>query len=781
MDIEDVFQCLCKWVTFVKQSPSPVSMDSLVTGHAFAEVLHIIDPGYFDENWRDSIKAAVNSSSYWRIKAFALRRLMKSLLKYSAEVCNNPIMGRIIPDVTLIARDNSLPELVKFMQLLVASAVHGPKGKEMIEAILTLEESIQQTIMLSIKELETSKGKCEPITPDEEKQVMFEELNDALQSHENIAAHCVQLETQLAEYAAEKQSLLSKIASLTQQLQASSSSLEELKKESSTKVAQLGATIKTLEMEMAKSENSRDMLSYELEQLQKELWDYQMRGTSKSEDQTRKAKDEIDELRAKAADADTFSEQVVTLKKKLEAVGDLRSQIKVLEEKNASLVASLVQSEEVGCTYVRRRVSFKKFFKEQRKSAARKVQLETLKMKLQQAELKAEEEGRKAVQFELELRKVTEKEAEMTQERDRLMQERKTLQDTVDELQCRLLETSSSSGIAQSSLEVGPPGADMDTVMALVADAPVEIKQKLIQLYQENRLLRLRLANEKEATSDSEISQNTFAGERATAASNVATKSTTVPPDETEVNLLKSQVEKLTAELEAKEEQIKQDKKVYYDNLEKARQVIYALNTAVKCGADTNYTISDIEAMKASIAQKESMIEDMQESFNRSKIMYEQEERLITTAFHELAWQLHRKAGEERLAIAFGEEPPTFLNQQRQLSMTKPKAAGDTYANHSYRWLTVLLALVFVSAACGSDTWWQAVDCCVVGHEFNEADIFQFIWHVFFPSFGLTFYDCTERSRFEKKKTLCYCVPPFGNCGAVVGRLNVCPPVSPAK
>ncbi|CDW58926.1 HOOK domain containing protein [Trichuris trichiura] len=692
MDMEDVFQCLCKWIAFVKQSPSPVSLDSLVTGHAFAEVLHIIDPSYFDENWRDSIKAAVNSSSYWRIKAFALRRLMKALLKYNAEVCNNPVTGRIIPDVTLIARDNSLPELVKFMQLLVASAVHGPKGKEMIEAILTLEESIQQTIMLSIKELETSKGKCEPITPDEEvgpatasrfrqqyervfkfsqKQVMFEELNDALQSHENIAAHCVHLETQLADCTAEKQSLLSKIASLTQQLQASSLSFEELKKESSAKAAQLSATVKTLEMEMAKSENSRDMLSYELEQLQKELWDYQMRGASKSEDQSRKAKDEIDELRAKAADADTLSEQVVTLKKKLEVVGDLRSEIKVLEEKNASLVAQLVQSEE-----------------EQRKSAGRKVQLETLKMKLQQAESKAEEEARKGVQFELELRKLTEKEAEMTQERDRLMQERKTLQDNVDELQCLLLETANSSGVAQNSLDVASPGADMDTVMALVADAPVEIKQKLLRLYQENRLLRSRLTSEKESTSDNEISQNILADERLTPASNVATRSTTVLSDETEVEMLRSQVEKLTTELESKDEQIKQDKKAYYDNLEKARQVIYALNTAVKCGADTNYTISDIEAMKASIAQKERMIEDLQESLNRTKIMYEQEERLITTAFHELvssnAWQLHRKAGEERMAIAFGEEPPTFLNQQRQLSMTKPKAAGDTYANHNY-------------------------------------------------------------------------------------------------
>uniref|UniRef100_A0A5S6QPE8 HOOK N-terminal domain-containing protein n=1 Tax=Trichuris muris TaxID=70415 RepID=A0A5S6QPE8_TRIMR len=675
MDVEDVFQCLCKWLAFVQQSPSPVSQESLVTGHAFAELLHIIDPCYFDENWRDSIKAAVNSSSYWRIKAFALRRLMKSLLKYSADVCNNPIMGANVPDVALIARDGSIPELVKFMQLLVASAVHGPKGKEMIEAILTLEESIQQTIMLSIKELETSRGDGGPITPDDEKQAMFEELNDALQSHENIAAHCVKLEAQLSDCTAERQSLVKKIASLTQQLQVTSLSYEELKKESSNKVSQLGATLKTLEMEMAKSENSRDMLSYELEQVRKELWDYQMRGTSKSEDQERKAKDELDEMRAKAAEAESLSEQVASLKKKLEGAGDLRSQMKMLEEKNASLVAEAVQFEE-----------------EQRKSAARKVQLEALKMKIQQAESKAEEEARKAVQLELELRKVSEKEAEMAQERERLVKERKVLQDSVDELQCRLLETTSSPGPSGSSVEVGSPGADMDTVMALVADAPVEIKQKLLQLYQENRLLRMRLTTEKESFGDVEVTPKATEDEGTNSIEYRNAESSTIAHcadfDETaqsEVTKLRNQLEQLREELQAKDEQIKLDKKIYYDNLEKARRVIYALNTAVKCGADTNYTVSDIEAMKASIAEKESIIEDMQEAFNRSKIMYEQEERLITTAFHELAWQLHRKAGEERMGVAFGEEPPTFLNQQRQLSMTQQKATGDSYANHAYR------------------------------------------------------------------------------------------------
>ncbi|VDP26068.1 unnamed protein product [Soboliphyme baturini] len=128
-----------------------------------------------------------------------------------------------IPDAVLATRDENKVELTKMMKIILAAAVGSPRGKEVIEKIMTLQKSIQQIVMMSIKELDDTKVSltAEPIELFD--VALFENSNASevsgspkvLQADLNEAMEkCEELENQVSALQKEKHHILQENESL---------------------------------------------------------------------------------------------------------------------------------------------------------------------------------------------------------------------------------------------------------------------------------------------------------------------------------------------------------------------------------------------------------------------------------------------------------------------------------------------------------------------------------------------------------------------------------------
>ncbi|UYV66629.1 HOOK3 [Cordylochernes scorpioides] len=101
----------------------------------------------------------------------------------------------------------------------------------------------------------------------------------------------------------------------------------------------------------------------------------------------------------------------------------------------------------------------------------------------------------------------------------------------------------------------------------------------------------------------------------------------------------------------------------YRKYLDKAKNVITSLNTKQHSGMGPA-----IMTLKNQLAEKDKIIEALEAEVEKTRTLTETEERLITTAFFNLGSQLQRKAAEERLSHSPAPAGQTFLSRQRQAS-----------------------------------------------------------------------------------------------------------------
>jgi protein HOOK3 len=90
-----------------------------------------------------------------------------------------------------------------------------------------------------------------------------------------------------------------------------------------------------------------EMQEKELLELQSKLEELQ-----KMADEARHLKDEVDILRETADKAVKYEATIASYKKKLEEYGDLKRQVKILEDKNTDYMQQNMELEEVCASYV---------------------------------------------------------------------------------------------------------------------------------------------------------------------------------------------------------------------------------------------------------------------------------------------------------------------------------------------------------------------------------------------------------------------------------------------
>lgn len=699
----ELCESLLTWIqTFGVEAPC-AAVDEMTSGVAMAQVLQKIDGMYFTDAWISRVKPDVGDN--WRLKISNLKKILKGILDYNHEVLGQQINDFTLPDVSLIAEHSDAAELGRMLQLILGCAVNCEQKQEYIQTIMMMEESVQHVVMTAIQELmskETpvSTGSDSYVDLDRQLKKTVEDLSDALSTKEEIAQRCHELDMQVAALQEEKSSLLAENQVLMERLN-QSDSIEDLNSPAGRRHLQLQTQLEQLQEETFRLEAAKDDYRIRCEELEKELME--VRGQNEEltslAEEAQSLKDEMDVLRHSSDKVQKLEVQVEVYKKKLEDLGDLRRQVKLLEEKNTSYMQNTVTLEE-----------------DLRKANAARGQLETYKRQVVELQNKLSEESRKADKMEFEYKRVKEKVDSLQKEKDRLRTERDSLKETIEELRCvKAQESQLTSGLE-------PLGSNEPSDSLAAEIVTPEIRERLIRLQHENKMLKLaqegsdnaqiallqslledtnsrkneletenRLVNQRVLAGQSQVEElqkslqehgskadDTVLMKRKCqehldklrdATNELQKKSTAIEELENNHTSSVQRIEELEDALKRKDEDMKQMEERYKKYLEKAKSVIRTLDPKQNQGS-----APEVQALKNQLHERERMIHSLEREHDKTRSQRDQEEKLIVSAWYNMGMALQKKAAEDRLANTGSGQ--SFLARQRQATSTRRSYPG---------------------------------------------------------------------------------------------------------
>ncbi|KAI3368321.1 hypothetical protein L3Q82_008024 [Scortum barcoo] len=685
-------------------TPAPCrTVEELTTGAAMSQALHQIDPAWFSDGWLSRIKTDVEDN--WRLKMNNLKKILQMVVDYYNEVLAQEISDFPLPDLALVAEHSDSEQLGRLLQLILGCAVRCERKQEYIQIIMTLEESVQHVVMTAIQELmskETMSSFGAELSGDLEQQLKkaLEDLAELLAEKEALAQRCQELDIQVAVLQEERNSLLAENDVLTDRAN-QLDTFDDPSTPSGRKHSQLQQQFEALQEENFRLEAAKDDYRIHCEELEKQLIEVQHRNdelTSLAEE-SRAVKDELDVLRNCSDRVVMLEASVETYKRKLENLGDLKRQMKLLEENNMTYMQNTVSLEE-----------------ELRKANAARAQLETYKRQVQELHRKLSEETRRADNLAFEMKKLEEKYETVTKEKERIIIERESLKEINEELRCTQAQEHqlSQAGMIPS----GSPSHDN-----LAAEIiPVEYREKFIRLQHENKMLRvqqedcerekiaaLQVQLEEAHKTRSELdTENRLSRERINELQQQvedlqkALQSQAAKPDDSNlkrkldahmVQLNEAQdeimkkkelledlqpdntqtslkVDELMAALKKKDDDMRAMEERYKMYLEKARNVIRALDPKL------NPATAEIQALRNQLADRDKHIVNLERQCEQARLR-EYEEKLIVTAWYNKSLNFQKLAIESRLggcSSSVVSPGQSFLSQQRQVSNAPRRA-----------------------------------------------------------------------------------------------------------
>uniref|UniRef100_UPI003AAC40A1 protein Hook homolog 2 isoform X2 n=1 Tax=Centroberyx gerrardi TaxID=166262 RepID=UPI003AAC40A1 len=696
LDKAELCDSLLNWLqTF--QVPSCTSKHDLTSGVAIAHVLHRIDPSWFNETWLGRIKE--ESGANWRLKVSNLKKILQSMLEYYHDVLGHQVSDEHLPDVNLIGEMGDVTELGKLVQLVLGCAVSCEKKQEQIQQIMTLEESVQHVVMTAIQELLSKEPSSEPGSPEtygdfdyQSRKYYF--LSEEADEKEDLGQRCRDLQHQLSVALEEKSSLQVETRSLKEKLSRCDSLDASTSAITGKKLLLLQSQMEQLQEENYRLENSRDDMRVRGEILEREVVDLQQRNeelTSLAQE-AQTLKDEMDILRHSSDRVSRLEALVETYKRKLEDLGDLRRQVRLLEERNTVYMQRTCELEE-----------------ELRRANAVRNQLDTYKRQAQELHTKHSAEAMKAEKWQFEYKNLHDKYDALLKEKERLISERDTLRETNDELRCAQVQQkclSEAGGLCDNAGTVGNLAAEI---------MPTEFKETVVRLQSENKMLcvqeesyRQKLVEVQAQLEEAQRSKNTLETQNRLnqqqiselrsqveelqkalqeqgsktedaissllkkkleehleklheAHSDLQKKKEVIDDLEPKVDSnMAKKIDELQEILRKKDEDMKQMEKRYKRYVEKARTVIKTLDTNQQPPTVT----PDIQALKNQLTEKERKIQHLEHDYEKSRARHDQEEKLIISAWYNMGMALHQKVAGERLGPS--NQAMSFLAQQRQ-------------------------------------------------------------------------------------------------------------------
>nr|XP_020480958.1 protein Hook homolog 1 isoform X2 [Monopterus albus] len=696
-------ESLIIWLQTFNTAAPCRTVEELTTGVAISQALHQIDPAWFSDGWLGRIKTDVEGN--WRLKMNNLKKVLQMVVDYYNEVLGQEISDFPLPDLAVVAEHSHPVELGRLLQLVLGCAVRCERKQEYIQIIMTLEESVQHVVMTAIQELmrkETMAPCGTELSGDLEQQLKkaLEDLAELVAEKEALAQRCQELDMQVAVLQEERNSLLAENDVLTDRAN-QLDTFDNPSTPSGRKHSQLQLQLETLQEENFRLEAAKDDYRIHCEELEKQLIEVQHRNdelTSLAEE-SRALRDEMDVLRNCSDRVVMLEASVETYKRKLENLGHLKRQMKLLEENNMTYMHNTVSLEE-----------------ELRKANAARAQLETYKRQVRELHRKLSEETRRADNLAFEMKKLEEKHETVMKEKERIIIERDSLKEINEELRCTQVQQHQL--FQAGMLPSGSPSHD-NLAAELI---PIEHREKFIRLQHENKMLRVQqeeYEREKITALQAQLedahktcseldTENRLSRERVSelqlqvedlqkALQNQAAKpddSTLkrkldahmvqlneaqdeimkkkelledLQPDNTQTSL---KVDELMATLKKKDDDMRAMEERYKMYLEKARNVIRALDPKL------NPATAEIQALKNQLADRDKQILNLERQCEQAKLR-EYEEQLIVTAWYNTGLNFQKLAFESRLGglssplLAPGQ---SFLSQQRQVSNAPRRA-----------------------------------------------------------------------------------------------------------
>ncbi|KAG7504673.1 hypothetical protein JOB18_014004 [Solea senegalensis] len=694
VDKAELCDSLFTWLqTF--QVPSCSSKHDLMSGVAIAHVLHRIDSSWFNVTWLGRIKE--ESGANWRLKVSNLKKILKSMMEYYHDVLGHQVSDEHLPDVNLIGEMGDVTELGKLVQLVLGCAVSCEKKQEQIQQIMTLEESVQHVVMTAIQELLSKEPSSEPGSPEtygdfDHQSRKYYFLSEEADGKEDLSQRCQNLEHQLSVALEEKLTLQAETRALKEKLSRRDSLDTTTTSITGKKLLLLQSQMEQLQEENYRLENSRDDLRLREEILEREVTDLQLRNeelTSLAQE-AQSLKDEMDILRHSSNRVNQLETLVETYKRKLEDLGDLRRQVRLLEERNTVYMQRTCELEE-----------------ELRRANAVRNQLDTYKRQAHELHTKHSAEAMKAEKWQFEYKNLHDKYDALLKEKERLISERDTLRETNDELRCAQVQQrclSGAGGLCDTDVPVGNLAAEI---------MPTELKETVVRLQSENKMLCVqeesysqKLVEVQAELEEAQRSRNTLETQNRLnqqqiselraqieelqkalqeqdsknedssllkkkleehleklheAHSDLQKKREVIDDLEPKVdgNMAKK-IDELQESLRKKDEDMKQMEERYKRYVEKARTVIKTLDPKQQpvTGAP------DIQALKNQLTEKERRIHHLEHDYEKSRVRHDQEEKLIISAWYNMGMALHQKVTGERVGPS--NQAMSFLAQQRQ-------------------------------------------------------------------------------------------------------------------
>ncbi|XP_044000637.1 protein Hook homolog 3 isoform X1 [Gambusia affinis] len=704
LDRMELCESLLTWIqTFGVEAPCK-TVEDLTSGVVMAQILQKIDISYFNDAWITRIKPEAGDN--WRLKVSNLKKILKGILDYYQEVLGQHINDFTLPDVNLIGEHSDAAELGRMLQLILGCAVNCEQKQEYIQTIMVMEESVQHVVMTAIQELMSKETAVTPggndsyVDLDRELKKTIEELNDALATKEEIAQRCRELDLQVAALQEEKSSLLAENQVLMERLN-QSDSIEDINSPAGRRHLQLQTQLEQLQEETFRLEAAKDDYRIRCEELEKELLDVKSQNEELTSlaDEAQSLKDEMDVLRHSSDKVSKLEGTVEHYKKKLEDMGLLRRQIKLLEEKNTVLMQTNVSLEE-----------------ELRKANAAKGQLETYKRQVVELQNRLSEESKKADKMEFEYKRLKEKVDSLQKEKDRMRTERDSLKETIEELHCvQAQEGQLTSGLfplgrnegsdslaaeittpevrehlirlqhENKMLKLAQEGSDNEKI-ALLQSLLEDANRRKSELETENRLINQRLMEEQSQVDelqktvqeqgskadDSSVLKKKYDEhvEKLQEVNNELLKKNAIIDEmEPKYNASSQRVDELEEALKKKDEEMKQMEERYKKYLEKAKSVIRTLDPKQNQGSGP-----EVQALKNQLQEKERMLLSLEKEMDKTKSQRDHEEKLIVSAWYNMGISLQKKAAEDRLANTGSGQ--SFLARQRQATSTRRSYPG---------------------------------------------------------------------------------------------------------
>ncbi|XP_057300171.1 protein Hook homolog 3-like [Hydractinia symbiolongicarpus] len=668
--------------------------EDLSDGVAMAEALTQIAPEWFDADWISKIKQDISSDNH-RLKLSNLKKVLKGMVDYYSEVLVQDLNSFSLPDVAEIAEFNTKHELSRMIQLVLGCAINCEDKEQYIQVIMALEEDVQLSVMNAIEELlQVKEGSrlSESGAKDEADYGRQNSLKSAsfVAEKEQTAQKIHDLEEQLRFLKEEKSTLLLENERL---LLAGGSSDKTEGSLSDKRVAQLQFQIDKLKEENYTLESAKEDYKIRHDEKEKELREKieKIEQLSSLAEEARSLKDEMDILRHTQDKVARYEATIEAYKKKLGELGDMRQQMKTLEEKNEIYMQQTISLEE-----------------DSKKANTLKAQVDLYKTQIHDLHNKLLDTEKRCDKAEFDATRAKDKLQTMEAENQRLKQERDMLKETNEEL---TLNQTNSANVSIGGGVSAPTGMNFDD-MALQG-SPFELKEKLIRLEHQNKLYALQLQeaeNEKTHVLQAELDVsnervNRLETENRQLSQEIlelkgrledteATKSAkeeklSVEEKETQKKLQQhldalkqsnvelskkkqhidelenqtsansNEISLLRDQLMKKDEQMKEMEDRYKKYLDKAKTVIKTINPTL----DSAVNDHQVKDLKSRLQEKEKLIEHLERDHERMKQTKEREEKLIISAWYELSMQLHRKAADERQAGGAG---LSFLAKQRQ-------------------------------------------------------------------------------------------------------------------